>query len=219
MTLNQLKYWENRETIRANKAQELENSRSHKAQEAETARHNREMERQGVSQLNLSTLTLDETRRSNQARELETSQHNREQERINSTANYLRQAELNETERTHKMNENINLMNLAETAAHNRATESESFRHNKAGEILNYQDFQEKQRHNLQQEAVSNLDAATRNVTALTNSGNLTQTERRDKVNQELTRRGQNLNVLSNMLNSATKVATSGLTSLSRMVN
>lgn len=62
MTSNQLKYWENEERKRSNRAQEVENHRSNVAKERETYRSNLAKEK--------------ETNRSNLAKEVETNRSN-----------------------------------------------------------------------------------------------------------------------------------------------
>lgn len=68
MTANQIAYWNNQETIRANQAREKETHRANVAKEAETNRSNVAQET--------------ETNRSNLAREGETHRHNQWDEGI-----------------------------------------------------------------------------------------------------------------------------------------
>lgn len=75
MTHNQLEYWANVETRRANLARERETNRSNQVNERETNRHNLETEAQGRT-------NLSELGRHNRAGEIETRRHNKATENV-----------------------------------------------------------------------------------------------------------------------------------------
>lgn len=77
MTSNQLKYWENRERERSNRANEIETARSNRVKEIETERSNRAKE----IETNRSNLVKEkETNRANLVKEAETERSNKNKE-------------------------------------------------------------------------------------------------------------------------------------------
>lgn len=123
MTANQLKYWENKETVRANLAREQENTRHNRVAEAvtanqlvETKRHNKVTEQQSGQKINydyaLGQSTLAENKRHNQATEATNL--------LNVSASYAnvaeRAKERQEQTRHNKMQEAIDIQNVESNA-------------------------------------------------------------------------------------------------------
>lgn len=134
MTSNQIAYWRNVETERANRAQEAETYRSHVASEKETRRHN-------LMQEHVNMGTLRETERHNLMYEQESKRHNIETELVE-------RGRLSETQRHNKAAEDISYGQLSETQRHNIEQEIISGR----SVDLGYAQLDENRRHNIQSE-------------------------------------------------------------------
>lgn len=123
MTQNQLRYWENQETIRANLAREKETYRSNLAKEVETNRHNLAIEGLTSQQNAIAWANANELQRSNKAKEVENLRHALQTEQLSLL-------QISESQRHNQVSEGIILQN-------NIASQNESNRHNLATEQFN----------------------------------------------------------------------------------
>lgn len=213
MTRNQIEFWRNVETNRSNVAQEQETRRSNLARELETNRSNlaneKETNRHNLATERLSQIQSDrnwtlglqsniETQRANKAKEKETKRSNlaREQEntqarlgdqairrRQASTAQYdadTRRILAQETMRSNRNNEAIALSNLTETRRANISREQETRRSNVAREAESY-------RANITSENLRRRELSER--------------ERSNQANENISVRGQNLNFVTSIAN------------------
>lgn len=215
MTQTQLQYWQQREQQRNNVEVNAETQRANLAREAENAKHNRAIEDIERAKLanNISITTLDRAERAREADQTltEQSRANRERERQNSTALGISAGQLQAQLDRNANDLRTNLMSVTEqsrhntavegeTAAHNRAVESEQFRTDKANEILSAQRNQITDEQNIRTSNAQLLQAVTGAGNLGANNTRNQITAQSNEANVAVTRRGQTLNTLGNLL-------------------
>lgn len=201
MTTNQIAYWNYVENARNHFATEVEMRRANEARERETHRSNLANEAILREKNLLTSMANQENERANKARELETNRSNvtneKERERVNSQAMYMSELNLQEMIRNNLANNKTNLMMASETARHDLAMEQETAQHNRQTEMLNKFQTITQDKMNVRStnaQTFGNLSSAGINYAA--------SSERTDvaKSANELTKRSQNLQLLSNLV-------------------
>lgn len=184
MTKNQISYWQNKETQRANYA----NERQKQQELAELQRHNLATEKLNKqiakNNLRLGYYTAVETARSNRAREANQYTQIMYQD-LASKRNYSSQRQQNlinsraqiENERANKERERYNLSSLSNLAQYYGAQVAETQRHNMNTEAISraQQDLSRRQlgetiRHNVRQEQIGSMQVGASVVSNLASS-------------------------------------------------
>lgn len=183
MTKNQIEYWKHKEQQQYNSKYLAELNRSNRAKEDLQKQINAINLDLGKGNLGESIRSHQaqerEANRSNLARETETRRSNLANEGIaqsNATTNYLNALTNARNADTNSLNAQTNISTLAET-----------FRSNKANEILKGQQNEEQKRSNLALEGIRNYDTVTKNSeTKRHNVSTETETKRNNLINQKL---------------------------------
>lgn len=211
MTQNQIAYWNLRETERADRAKEQENTRTNKANEKIKSDAN-------AINLSIGSTANAETMRANLARELENNRSNLANEEIKRIQNAIKlidtalksreidikqgelglgYANLSELTRSHLANEGLTQQQITETNRSNLAKEYETHRTNLAKE-------KEQNRSNVSNENIARFGAATGYGSAITNyslqDARNKETVRHDLATEAETKRN---NITNSIINGA----------------